>query len=73
MAGQAGAADHVHLGDGVVLGTRCGATRDLPAGGGRYLGEPALPAREHHRLFVSLCKLPEMRRELLHIKNQLGI
>ena len=73
MAGQAGAADHINIGDGVVLGTRCGATRDLPAAGGRYLGEPALPAREHHRLYVHLCKLPEMRRDLLRIKSQLGI
>jgi len=72
MAGQVGIADHVHIGDGAVLGARCGVGSDL-AGGIRYLGEPALPEREQKKIYVSLCKLPEMRRDLQRIKSHLRI
>ena len=72
MAGQVGVADHVCIGDGAVLGARCGVTGDLP-GGVRYLGEPALPARDQQKVYVSLAKLPEMRRDIQRIKNHLRL
>jgi len=72
MAGQAGVADHVHIGAGAVLGARCGATSNL-AGGMRYLGEPALPVRDQQRVYASLHKLPEMRRDIQLIKSHLKI
>ncbi len=72
MAGQVGVADHVHVGDGAVLGARCGVGSDL-AGGVRYLGAPAVPERDQKRIYVSQAKLPEMRRDLQRIKNQLQI
>ncbi len=70
MAGQVGIADHVHIGDGAILGARCGVGRDL-AGGARYLGTPALPEGEQKRIYVSLRDLPGMRRELERIKAHL--
>jgi UDP-3-O-[3-hydroxymyristoyl] glucosamine N-acyltransferase len=72
LAGQAGVADHVHIGDGAVVGAQSGVGRDL-AGGVRYLGVPAIPASDHHRIHINLCKLPEMRRDLLRIKNHLQL
>ena len=72
MAGQVGIADHVHIGDRVVIGARAGVPRDVPAGE-RMLGAPATPEREQKRILMSLEKLPEMRRDLRHIKQHLGI
>jgi len=72
MAGQVGIADHVHIGDGAILGARCGVGSDL-AGGVRYLGEPAIPERDQKKIYVSLARLPEMRRDLQRIKAHLGI
>ena len=72
MAGQVGVADHVHIGDAAILGARCGVGYDL-AGGHRYLGEPVLHAREHHRISLTLRRLPQMHRDLVRIKNHLQL
>jgi UDP-3-O-[3-hydroxymyristoyl] glucosamine N-acyltransferase len=71
MAGQVGVADHVAVGDGAVIGARSGVPSDVPAGE-RVLGTPALPEREQKRILITLAKLPEMRRDLQRIKQQLG-
>lgn len=68
-AGQSGVADHVHLGAGVVLGSKSGATRDLE-GPGNYLGAPAIPANEEFRLLSIRRKLPEMQKTLRRLDAQ---
>jgi UDP-3-O-[3-hydroxymyristoyl] glucosamine N-acyltransferase len=72
IAGQAGLADHVQVGDGVVVGAQAGVTKDIAAGE-RVLGAPALPEREQKRILISLEKLPDMRRDLRRVKQQLGM
>ncbi len=72
MAGQVGIADHVHIGAGAVIGAKAGVPKDIPAGQ-RSLGAPATPEREQKRILMSLEKLPNMRRDLRKIKQQLGI
>jgi UDP-3-O-[3-hydroxymyristoyl] glucosamine N-acyltransferase len=71
-AGQVGIADHVHIGTGAVLGAKCGVSKDIPAGQ-KSLGAPATPERDQKRILMSLEKLPEMRKDLRKIKQQLGI
>jgi UDP-3-O-[3-hydroxymyristoyl] glucosamine N-acyltransferase len=63
MAGQVGVRDHVHIGDGVQLGPQSGVRTDLPPGG-KYLGTPAVPVREHMELYLQHIKLPEIRRQV---------
>jgi UDP-3-O-[3-hydroxymyristoyl] glucosamine N-acyltransferase len=63
MAGQVGVRDHVHIGDGVQLGAQAGVRTDLPAGG-KYVGSPAVPAREAKELYRQQQKLPEIRRQV---------
>ena len=46
-------------------------TKDVAAGQ-RMLGAPATPEREQKRILMTLEKLPEMRRDLQRIKQQLG-
>jgi UDP-3-O-[3-hydroxymyristoyl] glucosamine N-acyltransferase len=72
IAGQVGVADHVHIGTGAVIGAKAGVVKDIPAGQ-RTLGAPATPEREQKRILMSLEHLPEMRKDIRKIKQQLGI
>lgn len=72
IAGQVGISDHVHVGTGAVVGAKAGVRKDIPAGQ-RMLGSPATPERDQKRIWISLEKLPEMRKDIRKIKQQLGI
>jgi UDP-3-O-[3-hydroxymyristoyl] glucosamine N-acyltransferase len=72
IAGQVGIVGHIHIGDGAVIGAKAGVTKDVPAGQ-RMLGAPATPERDQKRILMSLEKLPDMRRDLRHIKQHLGM
>jgi UDP-3-O-[3-hydroxymyristoyl] glucosamine N-acyltransferase len=72
VAGQVGIVDHVHIGAGAIIGAKAGVTKDVPPGQ-RTLGAPATPEREQKRILMTLEKLPEIRRDLRKIKQQLGI
>jgi len=58
-----GVRDHVHIGNGAVLGAMSGITNDVPDGS-RMIGIPATPEREQKIRLATLSKLPEMRRQL---------
>jgi len=70
LAGQVGIRDHVHIGEGAVLGAKAGVSNDVPAGA-RMFGIPATPAREQKQLLATLPRLPEMRRQLKAITRKL--
>jgi len=72
IAGQVGIADHVHIGTGAVIGAKAGLVKDIPAGQ-RALGAPATPEREQKRILMTLEHLPEMRKDIRRIKQQLGM
>jgi UDP-3-O-[3-hydroxymyristoyl] glucosamine N-acyltransferase len=72
IAGQVGITDHIHIGDRVVVGAKAGVTKDVSPGL-RILGAPATPEREQKRMLMSLERLPEIRRDLRRIKQQLGL
>ena len=67
MAGRVGVRDHVHIGNGAVLGAMAGVISDIPEGA-RVVGIPATPEKEQMRMQVAKAKLPEMRRELKELK-----
>jgi len=67
MAGRVGVRDHVHVGNGAVLGAMAGVIGDVPEGA-RLVGIPATPEKEQMRMQVAKAKLPEMRRELKELK-----
>lgn len=69
MAGQVGVRDHVRIGDRAVLGAKAGVSQDVPAGAS-MLGIPAIPEREQKIQFAALSKLPEMRRQLRTLQQQ---
>lgn len=63
MAGQVGVRDHIHIGDRAVVGAKAGVPNDVPADA-KVFGIPARPAREQKRIFASISKLPELRRQV---------
>ena len=71
MAGRVGVRDHVHIGDQAVLGAMAGIMSDVPAGV-RWVGIPATPEKEQMKKQVALAKLPEMRKELKALQQQVA-
>jgi UDP-3-O-[3-hydroxymyristoyl] glucosamine N-acyltransferase len=70
MAGAVGVADHLTIGDRAVIGARSGVPGHVGADQ-RMLGYPARPEGEMRRIFATLAQLPEMWRDLRHVKKQL--
>ena len=68
MAGRVGVRDHVHIGNGAVLGAMAGVIGDVPEGA-RVVGIPATPEKEQMRMQVAKARLPEMRRELIELRT----
>lgn len=70
-AGQVGVGDHVHLGDGCVLGAKSGVHRDLE-GGRTYLGAPAAPIEETTRQMMAIRRLPELRTTVRRLEKEVA-
>ena len=68
----AGVADHLHIGAGAIIAAQSGVMRDVPAGG-RVMGFPARPEREHLRQIACLQKVPVLIKELQRLKKELGL
>ena len=70
-AGHVGVADHVHRGEGCVLGSKAGVHKDIPPGE-TYIGTPAQPAAEAMKVVMAQRKLPEMRKQLRRLEEQVA-
>ena len=68
-AGQVGIGDHVHLGDHSIYGAKAGVHKDMP-GHATYIGAPAEPDADAFRTVMALKKLPQMRRQLKKLQQQ---
>lgn len=71
MAGQVGIADHVHIGQAAVVGAKAGVHNDLAAAQS-YLGAPARPEGEAIRILMAQTKLPDMRKQLRELEQQVA-
>ena len=69
IGGQAGIADHVHIGTGVSLAASSAIHKDVPDGE-TWAGYPARPAEESFRILMVQGKLPEMRARLRELEKQ---
>jgi len=62
MAGRVGVKDHVHIGDGAVIGAMAGILSDVEPNV-RIVGIPATPEKEQMRIQIALQRLPEMQKQ----------
>ena len=69
MAGQVGVRDHCEIASGVQIGAQSGVSENLTEPG-RYLGSPAIPARQEIQLLMSRRKLTENGRRLRRLEKQ---
>jgi UDP-3-O-[3-hydroxymyristoyl] glucosamine N-acyltransferase len=72
IAGQVGIADHLHIGDGAMIGAAAGVTKDVPPGQ-RVLGAPAMDEMDMKRIVMCMPRLPQMFRDLARIRRVLGL
>ena len=69
LGGQAGVAGHVSVGDDVTAAGGTGITGDIEAGA-TIMGMPAVPAAQWRRTAVTLPRLPEMRKQIKNLQQQ---
>lgn len=68
IAGQVGARDHIHIGDGAVIGAKSGLMYDVPAGR-RYFGVPATEEKHWFQCTSLVHKLPALRKQILELQK----
>ena len=71
LGAQSGAVGHIHLGDGARVAAQAGVTNDVPAKQD-VIGSPAMPMAEGRRALVSLRALPELRRTVQRLEQELA-
>ena len=71
MAGQVGMKDHIHIADRVVIGAQAGVMQDIEAGQ-VMLGSPAMPHKQTMQQMAALMRLPEMRRQMRELQNEVA-
>jgi UDP-3-O-[3-hydroxymyristoyl] glucosamine N-acyltransferase len=65
-----GIADHVTVGNRVMIGSQSGLDKNVPDGEIRF-GSPALPGINYHRSFAVFKELPELRRRVAALEKEL--
>lgn len=73
FGGQSAVAGHLKIGDNVTIGARGGVSGDLDAPHQILSGTPVMPHKQWVRSTMTLPKLPEMRKEMLHMKKRLEV
>ena len=70
FGGQSAIAGHLQIGNNVMIGARGGATNNV-ASDQLLSGVPLMPHKEWLKATMTLPKLPEMRKEMAHMKKRL--
>lgn len=71
MAGQVGIGDHLDIGDRAILGAKAGVMTKIPDGES-WVGIPATPMREQLQKQAALAKLPQMRKQLRALEQEIA-
>jgi len=71
IGGQAGLGGHLTVGDGAVIGAQAGVTKDVPPGA-FVSGYPAMPHRKARRMHAHVMRLPELKKKVDGIEEQLN-
>ncbi len=72
MAGHAGVVGHVHVGDGVIIGAKAAATKNIPPG--EYLlGIPGIPAAKYKRQLAGIALLPKLKKRVIALEKKITL
>jgi UDP-3-O-[3-hydroxymyristoyl] glucosamine N-acyltransferase len=71
LAGQAGIAGHLKIGNQVTLAAQSGVMHDIPDGG-KWFGYPAMPDKAFKRQIIAQRKLPELLKRVAELEKKLG-
>ncbi len=71
FGGQSATSGHIRIGDNVILAGRGGITNNVD-GNQSLAGLPAMPHREWLKATMVITHLPEMRRELKRLRQQVA-
>lgn len=63
LGGQVGVRDHVTIGDGTLVAACASVSKDLPPGG-RFVGSPAVDAKEFVRERASIHRVPRLTEQV---------
>nr|MDA8402665.1 UDP-3-O-(3-hydroxymyristoyl)glucosamine N-acyltransferase [Desulfobacteraceae bacterium] len=70
LAGQAGIAGHITIGDGVTVGPQAGVTRSVTSGE-VVSGTPEMPHRLWLRVSQLIPMLPEFKKRIADLEKRL--
>lgn len=70
FAGQSGASGHIQIGDRVRVGAKSGVHNDIGPDQ-EVLGSPALPLAKARRVYMTMNQLPELRKEMKQMAQQI--
>jgi UDP-3-O-[3-hydroxymyristoyl] glucosamine N-acyltransferase len=70
LAGDASTVDNIEIGDGCIIGAGSGIAHSMKPGEVVW-GKPARPIGLEKRIVATLGHLPQMRRDLKHLKREL--
>lgn len=71
LAGQCGINGHIKVGNMVVVGGKAAVANDVPDGK-RVMGMPAMDENIAKRMYVSLPKVPEMRKQIKDLEKRIA-
>ncbi|MDG0994520.1 MAG: UDP-3-O-(3-hydroxymyristoyl)glucosamine N-acyltransferase [Akkermansiaceae bacterium] len=70
LAAQSGCVGHINIADKATLAARTVATKDIPTGGGVYMGMPARPMREEMKKMALISRLPALVAEVKRLGSK---
>lgn len=72
IAAQAGIVGHLTIADKVIIGAQSGVSSSIKKEGQAVLGSPAFDFRESRKAMAITKNLPELRKQLLDMQNELN-
>ena len=71
IAGQVGIAGHIHIADRTIIGAQSGVPNNIKDPGQTFMGYPAMPGSQFHRIVASQKNLPEIYKSVYDLQRRL--
>ncbi len=71
LAGQVGIAGHLHIADGTIFGAQSGVANSIKIPDQMYMGYPAIPLKNFHRMAIVQKNLPELQRMVYELQRKI--